>query len=167
MEYQIIFDAVVSGYRTWTSILPGVIILLGGIYVFYKNSKDSRYQGPPLLIKGFKYFFFTGAILGVLLPFYGTYSEYLLIQQAIKNNDVLIVEGVVTDFHPQARPEPEGFCIKETCFEYSDGVVTNGFNNTVATGSPIREGLPVRITYINDPDSNAEKNIIVKLEIGK
>jgi hypothetical protein len=40
---------------------------------------------------------------------------------------------------------------------YSDYVVTAGFNNTASHGGPIRQDLPVRISYVG--------NSIVKLEI--
>ena len=51
----------------------------------------------------------------------------------------------------------ERFCVSGTCFEYSDYVVTGGFNNTSSHGGPIRAGLPVRVSHVGDR--------IVKLEI--
>jgi hypothetical protein len=51
----------------------------------------------------------------------------------------------------------EKFCVNDHCFEYSDYVITGGFNNTRSHGGPIREGLPVRVTFI--------RNKIIKLEV--
>jgi hypothetical protein len=51
----------------------------------------------------------------------------------------------------------ESFCVSGVCFRYSDYVVTAGFNQTSSHGGPIRDGLPVRVTYIG--------NTIVKLEV--
>jgi hypothetical protein len=42
-------------------------------------------------------------------------------------------------------------------FCYSDYEVTAGFNNSASHGGPIREGLPVRVSYIG--------NTIVRLEV--
>jgi hypothetical protein len=52
----------------------------------------------------------------------------------------------------------EHFCVSGACFSYSDYVVTAGFNRTSSRGGPIREGLPVRVTYLG--------NTILKLEVG-
>ena len=51
----------------------------------------------------------------------------------------------------------EHFCVRQACFEYSDFVITAGFNNTASYGGPIRDGLPVRVTYVG--------NAIAKLEV--
>jgi len=53
----------------------------------------------------------------------------------------------------------ERFCVSGVCFAYSDFVITSGFNNTSSHGGPIREGLPVRVTYVGD--------MIVKLEVAR
>jgi hypothetical protein len=44
-------------------------------------------------------------------------------------------------------------------FQYSDYVITAGFNNTSSHGGPIREGLPVRIWYLDGE--------ILRLDIAK
>lgn len=53
----------------------------------------------------------------------------------------------------------EKFCVADACFEYSEYVISGGFNNTSSHGWPIREGLRVRATYVG--------NSIVKLEVAK
>jgi len=72
-----------------------------------------------------------------------------------------VVEGTVSRFVPMpvTGHAMERFCVHDTCFEYSDFVITSGFNNTSSHGGPIREGLPVRVTFVG--------NKIVKLEITK
>lgn len=52
-----------------------------------------------------------------------------------------------------------GFCVFWTiaAFVSTHRVVTSAFNNTSSHGGPIREGLPVRVTY--------SRNAILKLEI--
>ena len=145
----------------------GIVIMAGGILIFYIRSRENPEDGKNPLIKGFKYFAFGFGTLWTALTFNVTYSEYLLIKRAIDHNNVKMVEGVVTDFHPYTRLEQEGFCVQDTCFKYSDYDVTNGFNLSVAKGSPIRDGLPVRVAYIEAPYVESTKNIIIKLEVGK
>lgn len=51
----------------------------------------------------------------------------------------------------------ESFNVNGVKFEYSDYVITPGFNNAASKGGPIKEGLPVRISYID--------GTILKLEV--
>ena len=55
----------------------------------------------------------------------------------------------------------EHFVVNGVRFEYSDFEVTSGFNNTSSHGGPVRQGLYVRIHYIE----RNSKNVILKLEI--
>jgi hypothetical protein len=58
---------------------------------------------------------------------------------------------------PKSGHKMESFTVNGVKFEYSDFVVTPGFNNATSHGGPIREGLPVRISHID--------NTILKLEV--
>jgi hypothetical protein len=82
-----------------------------------------------------------------------------MISSAQEEGCVELVEGTVRDFIPMpyAGHAMERFCIQSKCFEYSDYDVTSGFNNTSSHDGPIREGLPVRVTFVG--------GTIVKLEI--
>jgi hypothetical protein len=53
----------------------------------------------------------------------------------------------------------ERFTVNGVEFSQSDYVVTCGFNDTASHGGPIREGLQVRIHYVD--------NAILKLEIAR
>ena len=64
------------------------------------------------------------------------------------------VEGTVADL--KTVPKMESFSVKGVCFNYSDDVITEGFNNMSSRGGPIRQGLYVRIWYVG--------NVILKLE---
>ena len=75
-----------------------------------------------------------------------------IIEQAVsamRNNRAAFIEGIVTDFKPMPYTghAMESFVVYGVRFEYSDYVITAGFNNTTSHGGPIREGLPVRIWY--------------------
>ena len=68
---------------------------------------------------------------------------------AVRNHRAQVIEGVVTDFKPMPYTghAMESFAVNGVRFEYSDFVITAGFNNTSSHGGPIREGLPVKIWY--------------------
>jgi hypothetical protein len=58
---------------------------------------------------------------------------------------------------PYAGHAEESFDVAGVPFRYSDYQVSVGFNNTASHGGPIREGLPVRISFVG--------NTILRLEI--
>jgi hypothetical protein len=58
---------------------------------------------------------------------------------------------------PYEGHQDECFSVQAQTFCYSDYEVTAGFNNATSHGGPIREGLPVRVSYIG--------NTIVRLEV--
>ena len=86
-------------------------------------------------------------------------AEYLNLRSVISQGQFSVVEGAVTNFRPMPYTGHtlECFSVREQTFCYSDYVVTAGFNNTTSHGGPIREGLPVRVSYIG--------GTIVRLEV--
>ncbi len=70
-----------------------------------------------------------------------------------------VVEGIVERFKPMSPGHHgnESFWVSNELFKYSTNNIKPGFRKTKVTGGPIREGLNVRISYIN--------GMIVKLEI--
>jgi hypothetical protein len=72
-----------------------------------------------------------------------------------------VIEGTVEQL--QAVPDfgasqkNESFTVGNVRFHYSGYEVTHGFNQMVSAGGPIREGLPVRVTYAD--------GVILKLEV--
>jgi hypothetical protein len=71
-----------------------------------------------------------------------------------------VIEGAVSNFKPGTNERGsayESFCVKGACFTYSDYEESAGFNTMAINGGPIREGLPVRLTFV--------ANTIVKLEV--
>ena len=74
------------------------------------------------------------------------------------------IVGNVTDLRSGFKSEC--FNVEQVQFCYSDFVQTGGFNQTLNHGGPIREGLPVRISFIPvTPSGN--RNVILRLETQK
>lgn len=89
--------------------------------------------------------------------------ERYQISSALHAGTGLTVEGLVEHFHPMpwSGHDTERFDVQGVPFAYSDYVINNGFNHTSSHGGPIREGLPVRITYL----PARPHNLIIKLEV--
>ncbi|MBN3777093.1 hypothetical protein G3O06_05860 [Burkholderia sp. Ac-20345] len=162
MEYRTVFDVAEAGYKAWSSPAFGLIfVVIGSVLVARRKSLPGWWSEHPRASAAFTFYFFGFAILWTLIAFFSTYSEYSSLSKARMTNDVRVVEGVVTNFKPMpvTGHAMERFCVSGECFEYSDYVVTGGFNNTSSHGGPIREGLQVRVSYVG--------NSIVKLEVAK
>ncbi len=163
LQYRTVFDV------SQTALLDGrvaaicfALILVGVAGVLLRNKiavwslwpKSVRHLGPAY---AFIFLFITVAISANIV-WSLTQSRKALIAKQISGS--AIAEGNVSQFVPAPYEghAQESFCLHEKCFNYSDYELTGGFNTTSSHGGPIREGLPVRVTYTD--------NTIVKLEVG-
>lgn len=161
MDYQVVFDITSAGYKSWSFDALGIIcIVIGGCGVainrkLLRGERNSPGTGklPAFIVLGF-------AAVWTLFSF-DSYRDYRSLVAAVETGAARVAEGGVSNFTPMpvTGHAMEKFCVGDACFEYSDFVVTNGFNNTSSHGGPIRDGRPVRITYVG--------NSIVKLEVQK
>jgi hypothetical protein len=127
--------------------IGGVIAWLGGSK---KSWRERRLFGYGMI--GF-------ACLWSGVMFSSTFSEYVRVRSAYRRSQFKVVEGRVTDFRPMPYEghQDECFSVQSQTFCYSDYEVTAGFNNSASHGGPIRDGLPVRVSYVG--------NTIVRLEV--
>lgn len=162
MAYQTVFDISAAGYKSWSFPAFGLIFIAAGIVlVLNRKMLPGWWRGHPRASNAFAFFFLGFAVLWIIVSFGATYRDYRGLTSAVENGTAKVVEGPVTNFKPMpvTGHAMERFCVKDDCFEYSDYVITGGFNNTSSHGGPIREGLPVRVTYVGCS--------IVKLEVAK
>jgi len=160
VEYRTVFDIADAGFKTWSFSAHGLIFIVIGIgVVAFRKSLPGWWRGHPRASNVFAFSFLGFAIVWTLTSFISTYGQYSRMVDAARTGRVDVVEGNVTDFKPMPASghAMERFCVRGKCFEYSDFVVTSGFNNTSSHGGPIREGIPVRVTYTGKD--------IVKLEV--
>ncbi|MES2297270.1 MAG: hypothetical protein V4582_09520 [Pseudomonadota bacterium] len=160
MEYRTVFDIATAGFKSWDFPAFGLPFIAIGILLVAnrKNLPSWWYKGPKERAV-FPFVFLGLALLWTLFTFASTYTEYRSLASSVGKAQV--VEGLVRNFKgmPPNGHGMETFCVSRACFEYSDYSIVAGFNNTATRGGPIREGRPVRITYVG--------NSILKLEIAK
>jgi hypothetical protein len=162
MHYQTVFDIATAGYKSWTFPAFGLIfIAIGAVLVASRKSMPGVWSKRPRASNAFAFTFLGFAVFWTVTSFLSTYGEYSSLSKATVADGRKVVERAVTDFKPMpvAGHAMEKFCVSGACFAYSDYVITGGFNNTSSHGGPIREGLQVRVTYVD--------NAIVKLEIAE
>lgn len=160
MEYQVAFEIASGGLGNLYFALPG--LLFAGIgFVLIKNREKLSKNRPTWFVNIFSWFFFTFSIIWTLITGLGIGSQQYQLRTDYARGDFDVVEGIVENFDPMPYQghKSETFTVDGVKFSYSDFQVTSGFNNTASHGGPIREGLPVRISY--------KGNTILKLEVAQ
>ena len=143
MDYTVIFDITQSGYRQWPFAAAGLIVATGGGLLFFSQRFSPRPPGIfPFLFIGF-------AMVWTLTTFVGTFRDYSDLISDFRDGRCEVTEGVVSDFHPMpySGHEMEWFVVDGKRFEYSDFIVSPGFNNTASHGGPILQGVYVRVHH--------------------
>jgi hypothetical protein len=154
MTYRTVFDVASIQYG-WMLLPFGLIaVILGIILVADRNLIAGWWRTCSRWRK-----IFTIACLGLAavwatLMLTTTILRHEQLSNAERGGTAKVVEGTVRNF--TVLPKSERFCVAAKCFEYSDYVITGGFNNTSSHGGPIREGLPVRVTYVGATISKLE-----------
>jgi hypothetical protein len=153
-QYRVIFDLYQKGFEWWFPAYGLLFVLVGGVFVWLGRSKNW-----PRSRSFFGYFMIGFACLWSGVTFSSMFREYVALRSAYRHSQFSVVEGRVTAFRPMPYQghQLECFSVEAQTFCYSDYVVTAGFNNSASHGGPIREGLPVRVSYIG--------NTIVRLEV--
>jgi len=165
MQYHVAFD-IARGAPSGDAftLVPWILVGAGAILVAlvlrHGSLPFNYWSQRPILSKAFSFFYFGFALLIAFGSSLTIHHHNRALLDAVNVQHVAIAEGPVTNFKPMpySGHAMERFCVLAECFEYSDYVITGGFNNTASHGGPIKEGLPVRVTYVG--------GVIVKLEIG-
>jgi hypothetical protein len=143
--YRTVFDIGKKGFNWWFP-LAGVPFLLAGTVLIWLG-KRNRW---PLSRRLLGYFMVAFSLFWSLAAFTSTYSEYHELRTAYRNGEFSVVEGTVTNFQPMPYEghKDECFTVASHSFCYSDFMISAGFNNSASHGGPIRDGLPVRVSYV-------------------
>ena len=153
-QYRLVFDLSQKSFQWWFPAFGLIFVAVGGVIIWL-----GRRNRWPLSRRFVGYFMVGFACLWSGLAFTTMFPEYLNLRSVYRKGQFSVVEGPVTNFRPMPYEghQEECFSVQSQTFCYSDYVVTGGFNNATSHGGPIREGLPVRVSYIG--------NTIVRLEV--
>jgi hypothetical protein len=148
-NFTVVFDVTQQGYRDWTFPAFGLIFVAIGIGVLVHD----HYRGvrkSTALRRFFPYFYLGFALIWTTVTFATTFTDYIRLRNAVRSGRCEIVEGTIADFVPMPYQghAMEHFVVNGHYFEYSDFVVTAGFNNTQSHGGPLGEGRRVRICNV-------------------
>jgi hypothetical protein len=153
MGYRTVFTVVDKWPAVGVSglVAPLALLAVALIWVIrWPGRRILRYWLTALLL-------FAG--LGSLVVVIYAFTDYYKCRNVLLSGQAKVVEGRVERFVPMpyGGHDFEQFSVGGVSFAYSDFVLACGFRNTSSHGGPIREGIDVRIHYV-DGD-------ILKLEI--
>ena len=155
MEYTVIFDVGQGEFRNWCFLVLGLILTAVGVgLVVFRRKLPAGTPGIlPIAFLAFS------CLLTVVAFFAAAACSGFT--SALRDGSCEVVTGEGTNFHPMPAGghDKESFSVGNRWFEYSDYMVSPGFNNSSSHGGPIREGLKVRIHHLDA--------IILRLEIAK
>jgi hypothetical protein len=159
VSYRIVFDITQAGLKNWPGPAFGLLFVAFGIVLVRHLSRAPGWWAAHRFALGAFGFLFIGfALLCTAAEVFFSHAEYERFRTAFENGEFSVVEGVVTEFRPETLGNKlERFCVQNKCFQYSESLVTAGFNDSNLWGGPIRMGLPVRVSYVG--------HTIVKLEV--
>jgi hypothetical protein len=155
-QYRVAFDLYQKSYQWWFPAFGLIFVVIGAVVVWLgrtMNWQRSRWVGG--------YFAIGFACLWSTVVFWTTFKEYVTLRAAYRHSQFSVVEGRVTNFRPMPYEghQDECFSVQSKTFCYSDYSVTAGFNNSASHGGPIRQRLPIRVSYVG--------NTIVRLEVAE
>jgi len=153
MKCSTYFDMAVSGFQNWGVVLSGIALALAGLFLFFlidgRSTRSFLYKWAALVS-------FIVLLLSVASAIRG-YVHYRELTSSATSPEIAI--GVVKDLHQagQLGKQIESFFIDDKKFSYSGTSFEPGFHQTFAQGSPLRNGMLIRVHYVGDT--------IVKLEL--
>lgn len=165
MKYELVYDATTSSTAPLTALIFTAVLL--GIAVAW--SMFLRMRGKPLHA-GAKFFFVAAVIIGIVAAL--TFYEQHLIG---RRTDVKVVEGPLTGVWQKAERTKnasgkwrttswEGFWIDGVAFVYATDIDQNYFHNGGKTAMPLKDGMPLRVSYVVNHDGDRESHDITRVE---
>jgi hypothetical protein len=145
---KVLFDVREQGYRNWWFSLIGFGIMGIGLACYANRDLDLIWHGWPMPVRiGWCYFFSGFGCLWTALVSTSTLREYLDLNRALAGGRYQVDEGEIRELRTFREGTAESFWLNNKIFKYNYAQVTSAFNITSSRGSPLREGLFVRVFH--------------------
>jgi hypothetical protein len=162
VNYRLIYDVATTSAAPKSTLVLGIGVLAAALLW----AGWLRHRAQPLH-GGLKFLGFIGALMLALSVAY-RFERNWIVGQPQK-----IVEGAIVGHWEKRESRAsdrrsytnwEGFWVSSVSFVYARNVEQNYFHN--AGPLEIRDGMPVRVHYLEERDGNSVRNQIVKFEVG-
>lgn len=151
--YETLYDIRATSPVNWFILVWGLAFIVAGVW-FVLNYRGNDTDRRPLWFRiAWLAFAVLWTMLGVGLPL----SSHLRNSAALTEGNVHIAEGRIANFSSTSDCKNERFTAAGHSFQYSYYEEMGRFDHPEPCGGPLRPGMYVRISYVNDDD-------IVKIE---
>lgn len=159
MNCSVIYDLTRAGYEAWWFPCLGLVACAGAaaIYVLFRLAPaklvNPSARGGILLVMPL-------SLIWSLVSFILTYSEYDRLRNAYEHGAYQEVSGRIknyTNSGPDIQPGTVRFAVDNATFSYSRYEAGAGYHGAGGSGTPLRDGVTVRVKHI--------ENSIVRLEV--
>ena len=163
LHYTPVFDVLDPGYRPWLAptLVGAAVTTFALIFarIAHRRIPSTSTRTSKIVDASVALLVFM-AIMTLAISVWDFARAY----STLRSGSALYVEGTVAHFNPMpSRPRGrESFEVTGVMFHYSEHEIT-GFHQTVRSGGPIHEGLPVHIWYMDA--GHQRGNEILKLEV--
>lgn len=155
-----------TGLQVLPFLVLGLVLLFGRRHIVPLYA-SARYYSPIIKSK-IGYYAFAGAMTAFacffeIMVFSAAYRAEQTYREAYRTGAVMTVEGEVMDFVPESDEDgiDERFTVDGTTFAYSAFRIDGGFNRSREVDGPMRNGLWVRVDYLDV----GFKRKIIRLEV--
>jgi len=149
MHYETVFDIATAGYKNWWFPMVGALATGVLIVLVRRRIKDNS---PKQLQTVFLTLIALCAAIWTIGALAITLGDYYEMKERMAKGRGTVVEGVISGYSRNYK-KGERFCVQDTCFQYSNALLTSGFNST----GVVRDGLWVRVTHFD--------GVIMRLEV--
>ncbi len=162
MNFHLVYDATTDSAAPLSALLFGLAGLAGvAIWFVYLKMRQRPLRTPIVFV-------FCCSILMILLS--GVYRYEL--RQIANRPDTRVVEGPVAGHWTRQLRQVgrgfylhwEGFSVQGVPFKYEQGAEQNYFHNAGPAPLEIKDGMRLRIRYLQERNGNEVSNNIVRIE---
>ncbi|GHV02853.1 hypothetical protein AGMMS50229_00370 [Campylobacterota bacterium] len=121
------------------SVLISAVSFIVPLYMLIRRKYENKLHAFVLVVL----LLFAPAYLYEVLP--SMKDEYTILHSIYDNQTYQIAEGYITDYH--SRSNLGNYVVNGIKFEYFYNIVTYAHNNTRLQGSPLKNGVYVKIYY--------------------
>lgn len=146
--YKTLYDVGATSPVNWQTLFWGLGFVLIGITYFVSHLKKPPTDRPRWFPAAWLGFAILWTVVGVGLPYHNNVTH----AAALRDGTASVVEGPIQHFRTQSDCKDESFTVRGHAFEYSYYEDMGRFHFPQPCGGPIRAGMYVRITYVDDDD---------------
>lgn len=149
MQNQVLFDVMTKSFDWGELRLNMYMVIIGLLAIFAEKQKLGWVR---FSIRKIGYVIVAAPVLLGAFQTVDWYVERHEHIAALSNGQYAVIEGRVENLRPpgSGRDPKESFSISGHRFEYSSYRTTTCFNLTTPRGGPIREGMMIRVKFIDE-----------------